>query len=70
MYPNPVGSITTIKYAENSILSIYDLKGVKVFTKAVLDESEVIDLSSLATGIYFADVKGVSSKEVLKLIKK
>lgn len=70
MYPNPVGSITTIKYAENSILSIYDLKGVKVFTKVVLDEREVIDLSSLATGIYFADVKGVSSKEGMKLIKK
>jgi hypothetical protein len=69
MFPNPVNSITTIKYTENSILSIYDLNGTKVFTKVILSDDE-IDLSSLASGVYFAELKGTSSKEVVKLIKK
>ena len=42
---------------------------IKIFTKAVLSDDE-IDLSSLASGVYFAEVKGGSSKKILKLIKK
>ena len=69
LYPNPVSSITNIKYTENSILSIYDLNGTKVFTKVILSDDE-IDLSSLVSGVYLAELKGASSKEVVKLIKK
>ena len=42
---------------------------IKIFTKAVLSDDE-IDLSSLASYGYFAEVKGGSSKKILKLIKK
>lgn len=69
IYPNPVSSTTTIQKAGNSILNIYDMHGSIVFTEDILSDSEVIDISSLATGIYFAEVKGASSREVVKLVK-
>ena len=71
IYPNPVSSTTTIKNVANSILNVYDINGNTVFTKLISSDSEVLDLSSVATGVYFLKVdheERVNTK--LKLIKK
>ncbi|MEP1487558.1 MAG: carbohydrate-binding protein [Algibacter sp.] len=69
IYPNPVSSTTTIQKANNSTLSIYDINGNIVFTQVLLSDKDVVDLSRLATGIYFAEAKTASSRLVMKLVK-
>lgn len=69
IYPNPISSVTTIQNANNSTLSIYDINGRIIFTKALLGDKEVVDLGSLTSGVYFAEVKSVSKREVIKLVK-
>lgn len=66
---NPVNSLTTIKNAGDSTLSIYDMNGRLVFSKVILRDRQEIDLSSLASGVYFSKIKGVSAREVVKLVK-
>tara|TARA_R110001592_G_scaffold757_1_gene4055 strand:- start:2058 stop:3608 length:1551 start_codon:yes stop_codon:yes gene_type:complete len=69
MYPSIVSSLTIIENAENSVLSIYDVNGSRVFTVNILSNSEVVNLSSLAKGVYLANVITDSTKRILKLIK-
>jgi|GEM_PF-33601 len=69
MYPNPVTATTTITGAKNSQLHIYDMNGRIVFTKNSANESEVIDVSNLLSGIYFVKVIDGNTKTVLKLVK-
>ena len=40
-----------------------------LFTQTISSDNEAIDFSGLASGIYFAEVKGESSIEVIKLVK-
>jgi len=70
IYPNPVESTTTIQNAANSILNIYDMHGTLLLTQTISNESEVINLSTLTTGIYYTEVKGQYFTSVLKLLKK
>ncbi|WP_303299711.1 carbohydrate-binding protein [Flavivirga jejuensis] len=70
IYPNLVSSTTTIVKATNSTLSIYDINGRKIFTQVVLNDNEILDLSSLPKGIYFAYINSTSYNGVIKLIKK
>ena len=70
LYPNPIASSTTIENAANSVVTIYDVDSSVLFTQTISNNNETINLSDLSTGIYFAEVKGESSIEVIKLIKK
>lgn len=68
--PNPVNSITTITNADNSNLTVYDLKGNIVFSKTILSDNETIDIETLNTGIYIAEFKRGISKQLIKVVKK
>ncbi len=70
IYPNPVSATTTIQNAAGLILNVYDLNGSVVFTQIIYNESEIINLSGLATGIYFGKVNREKSISAVKLIKK
>ena len=69
VYPNPVVSSATIKNAKNSTINIYDINSKVVFKQTFSNDQENIDLSSLSSGIYFAEIKRESTSEVIKLIK-
>ena len=69
IYPNPVESTATIQGAANTTVYIYDLNGKIVLTQNVVSESETIDLSTLATGMYYAQVKGIEGISVMKIVK-
>ena len=69
VYPNPVESTTTIENAANATITIYAIDSSVLFTQTISSDSETIDLSGLASGIYFAEVKGATSLEVIKLVK-
>ena len=54
MYPNPAASLLNIKGnfdAEESV-TIYNMLGQTVLTKALFSNDQSIDITSLAKGIY------------------
>ena len=69
VYPNPVATTATIQGAANTTVHIYNLNGKIVFTKNIVNQSEVIDLTTLASGIYYLQVKGLLSTAVIKIVK-
>jgi len=68
-YPNPVKSIVKIKGAVDTIINIYDINGKNLFTGNIVSENETINLSMFSSGIYYAQIKGVQTNSVIKLIK-
>ncbi len=70
IYPNPVESSITIENAANSTLNIYNINGRNVFSKAILNAKETIDINNLQAGIYYVitDKSGISTQS--KFIKK
>ena len=70
IYPNPVVSTTTVYGAANTTINIYSLSGRIVYSKSIINESEIINLSSLASGMYYSQIKGKESTSIIKLIKK
>jgi hypothetical protein len=45
------------------------VNGSKVFTVNIISNSEVINLSNLAKGVYFGNLLTGSTKRIIKLIK-
>ena len=50
-------------------MNIYDMNGSTVFTKFISNEDEIIDLSQLSTGIYYAEILGKIKTSVVKIVK-
>ena len=69
IYPNPVTETSTILGAANATMNIYTINGRKLLTKEIVADHEVLDLSTLSTGIYYARVKDVQGIKVIKIIK-
>ena len=69
MYPNPVTSTTTIQNAANSKIIIYNMNGKEVLAKFISSNNEVLDLSSLSVGIYYAETAGENVKTRFKIVK-
>jgi len=69
VYPNPVNGQLRIKneeLREGSIIKIYDISGKLILTYALLmSEENVIDVSSLASGMYYLKI----GNEMVKIIK-
>ncbi|WP_299217370.1 RICIN domain-containing protein [uncultured Aquimarina sp.] len=70
LYPNPVVNTITIERAADSVISIYDVNGKKVYSATIANNTETIDLSNLPTGLYYAKVLSQKDKTILKIIKK
>ncbi len=70
IYPNPVDDFLNIETNEkNHEISIFDASG-KYLINSKLDDNLRIDLSSLPSGIYTLQIKGVGSVKTVKLVKK
>lgn len=71
IYPNPVADILNIDFSEeiNSIKIINTL-GQTVLVKSILAKNPQIDLSSLNSGIYFAEIKSFGQTKIAKFVKK
>lgn len=69
IYPNPVNNTATVKNAEGSTMNIYDINGRLIFSKVISSESEILNLSQLSKGIYFAEIKVANFKSIKKLVK-
>jgi len=69
IYPNPVTNKVTINGAINSNIKVFDINGKAIFTKAIDRESEILDLSILSPGFYYAEVIKADRRSVIKLVK-
>ena len=66
-YPNPTDGIVTVTgLAPGAIVRIFSIAGTQVTTLTAEAETIVIDLSSLAAGMYFLNVDG----RTLRVIRK
>jgi hypothetical protein len=73
VYPNPSTGIINLKLngksSENSMISIFDVSGRKVFEEEVTSSNSSLDLSALTKGNYMLKLqsKGVESVEKIVL---
>ena len=72
IYPNPVSSTITVQLNENEFgtIILHNQLGQNVLTKSISNQQNTIDVTSLASGIYFYDFSSNNSKLRGKLIKK
>jgi len=73
LYPNPTNGVITIKmsdYKNVDLVQIVDLVGVVVKTINVKQEMTSIDLTELATGLYFAKVIAGNTTKIQKFTKR
>jgi hypothetical protein len=69
IYPNPAHTILFVEgIDQNSMISIYDLTGRMLINSQIVDN--MIDISSLANGIYIIKIKGKSFIKTIRFIKK
>ena len=67
LYPNPLQDILNIANAESGLLvTIYDALGKEVLSKQVTD---IMDVSSLKTGVYMVKLSDGNKMSTLKMIK-
>lgn len=65
LFPNPAKTELTIKTTQNKIMVIYNYLGVVVLTKTLENNETKLDISNLASGIYFVRV----NEKVVKFLK-
>ena len=65
VYPNPVKDILTVKAENLQSVEVYDLVGQQI----MLSENGVLDLGSLAQGIYFVRVTADGKTFTKRVVK-
>ncbi len=73
VWPNPVsdGSFTlTLENAMPSELVIYNVNGQMVKTQRIDNQTNIINVESLGSGVYFVEIRDISGKTVKKLLIK
>lgn len=71
IYPNPVKNELHIDMdsARDLNITIYDVSGKLVIVKNIQDQTNTIQLKSLAKGIYFVNVKSSEKSSTFKIVK-
>ncbi len=74
LFPNPIANQITLAINkidfESAIIIFYDLLGHQILTKKITQNFEDIDVRSLNTGIYFAEINLQVNGKVINIIKK
>jgi len=70
IYPNPASNKVTIEhpFTGNTTISIFDVKGEKVFTKLLKNNQNLIEISNLPLGIYIIQLENKGKVSMQKLI--
>lgn len=74
VYPNPSNGLFTLQNKTNIALSnatVYDINGrhIKTLNLVNMSDSATIDISSVASGMYFISIRSKNSKHIVKLFK-
>jgi len=71
LYPNPTSGNITVKSSKavDMNISITDLTGRVVFVAAGNNGTADVNVSTLAAGVYYVNIKGGESSQVVKLVK-
>lgn len=72
VFPNPSNDIVnlTVSQGEIEAVTLYDMTRRIIFTRSVASEKAVLDLSDLASGLYYVNVVSGSNSGLIKVIKK
>jgi hypothetical protein len=70
VFPNPATNYITIRGAESSSLTIFDLSGRVVFRQERISENEIIAVSNWNTGVYLVVIQTGEEREVHKIVKR
>ena len=70
VFPNPATNYITIRGAESSALTIFDLSGRVVFRQESIAENQIIPVATWNTGMYLVVIQTGSEKSVHKIIKR
>jgi hypothetical protein len=70
IYPNPFTDELIISGAENSLLEIMDITGMKVFKQKISGNDEVIQFKKLSPGVYFFHIEKDKQVKIVKIVKK
>jgi len=69
IYPNPFTDALNITGAENSVLQVMDIAGVKVYKQEIRANNEVIHLKTLSPGVYFFHIEKDKQVKIVKIVK-
>ncbi len=72
LFPNPAIdeiNIETPQTLQEAFVSVYNINGVLLFSQPIHESKTVIDISMLATGVYFIKLNSNKSSKVEKFIK-
>jgi hypothetical protein len=71
VYPNPASYELTIECRNGAAKSyeIYDLTGRAVIRGTSEKDQTLVDISSLARGLYYVKVSSINGSEVFKIVK-
>ncbi|WP_082050815.1 carbohydrate-binding protein [Neotamlana sedimentorum] len=69
LYPNPVGNSINIINAQGASVSMFNVLGKQVLQKNIQSNSDLINMSGLKSGIYFAKISGGKTTIIKKLVK-
>ena len=70
MYPNPVNDVLNIQNCKDASITINDLNGKQIYSNTNCNQTEQINLSNYATGVYFAEIQQDNKVAIKKIIKK
>jgi hypothetical protein len=62
IWPNPVSNELHIDNGANSVVSIFDLLGQKVFSSIIISNKAIVDIGQLIPGVYVVEIdqKGIA----------
>ncbi|KGL62296.1 leucine-rich repeat domain-containing protein [Polaribacter sp. Hel1_85] len=72
VYPNPVNDVIFIKGedVDNANISVYDFRGKMLLSSNITEISPEVNISTLATGVYFLKIKTQTGEFTKKIVKK
>lgn len=70
VYPNPAHDVLTIEGLQgNTMITIFDLNGRQLTQGQSQNSIENVDVSGLANGVYFIQIRSGNASEIVKFIK-
>lgn len=71
LYPNPTNGVLNVQTneEENVTIELFDTYGKKVYSKVIIDQFSVLDISSLSSGIYVLKLTTSNGFEFRKIIR-